>query len=52
LSATARLLVGYFASLAWLSAIGAYIVAVVDRSQMAHLGFEQRFPSSLFGQLG
>jgi MFS family permease len=50
--ATARLLVGYFASLAWLYAIGAYILAVVDRSQMAHLGFEQRFPGSFLGQLG
>jgi hypothetical protein len=49
--ATAKLLAGYFASLAWLYGIGAYVLAVVDRSDMAHLGFGYGFPGSFSGQL-
>ena len=48
--ATAKLLAGYFASLAWLYGIGAYMLAVVDRSDMAHLGFGSGFPGSFSGQ--
>lgn len=50
-SDTLRLLTGYFASLAWLYGIGAYILAVFDRSQIALLGFAIGFPSSFWGQL-
>jgi MFS family permease len=49
--ATAKLLAGYFASLAWLYGVGACMLAVVDRSEMAHLGFGYGFPSSFPGQL-
>ncbi len=49
--ATAKILAGYFASLAWLYGIGAYMLAVVDRSRMAYLGFGLGFPDSFSGQL-
>lgn len=49
--ATLKLLAGYFASLAWLYGIGMYVLAVVDRSHMAHLGFGYGFPGFFSGQL-
>jgi hypothetical protein len=49
--ATAKLLAGYFASLAWLYGIGLYMLAVVDRSDLVHLGFGYRFPGTFSGQL-
>lgn len=48
---TVKHLAGYFACLAWLYGLGAYLLAVVDRSHMAHLGFGYGFPDSFLGQL-